>query len=639
MFRPSIGRLALACALAAAGASGAAQAQTLATPTPGPSSSPALSEIGHVTTSDRRAEPIGETTRPTFVVDRAQIEAFGATTVAQALQGVPGVELFRFGPFGAQVDYGIRGALPAQTLVLVDGVPIADPTTAEVELDQLSTIGVERIEIVESGASTLYGTSASGGVINVITSVPRGAYLAASTGSFGERDVRFSYGDGHVGAGYDRHVATNDYPYPTFAYGAATVFPAGTRSDAFADESAARLAFSVGVPAGVQVRGRIDLSATQIGVPGSLSGLTPNATQNTSLAAGFLDLERVVGAHTLSLTAAGSQTRLAYVDQTNGGEDDVYAGRSQLSLKDVVAGKRTDLVAGIDLARESGIFAFPGGMFEPSVLPSSFGAAQSQSAAYAQLGYTPFAHARVVGGLRAENDAPRGSVLDPAFGGSVQSGAFRLAGNVAESFRVPTLDDLYYPGFSNPSLVPEKAFNSDVTLAAQVRRADVSLGWFARSGSNFIVFDPVSDLPVNESRAQTAGLVATASYAAGGGLVVRAGLTDLYRALDLTTGARLPRNPVGQATLSVMRPFGASRFAFGARYAAIGSDGDDQANVPPPVLHTYDAYASLDAYVRYRIAPSAILSVRGANLTNVQAAPVFGYPAPGRSWEIEAATR
>jgi outer membrane receptor protein involved in Fe transport len=161
-------------------------------PSPEPSSSavPALRPIGNVVTSDRKSEPIGLTSQPTFVIDRSHIESFGDRTVADALQDVPGVEIAPYGAFGAETNYGIRGATSAQTLVLVDGIPVTDPTTGAVQLSQFSTAGVQRIEIVESGSSTLYGTSASGGVINIITQVPRGAYLAAAQGSFGDRDLQ-----------------------------------------------------------------------------------------------------------------------------------------------------------------------------------------------------------------------------------------------------------------------------------------------------------------------------------------------------------------------------------------------------------------------------------------------------------------
>jgi outer membrane cobalamin receptor len=72
-----------------------ALADPAATPSPSPSASPAgLRPIGEVVTNDRRPEPIGITSQPTFVIDRAHIEAFGDRTVGDALQDVPGVELF-----------------------------------------------------------------------------------------------------------------------------------------------------------------------------------------------------------------------------------------------------------------------------------------------------------------------------------------------------------------------------------------------------------------------------------------------------------------------------------------------------------------------------------------------------------------
>jgi outer membrane receptor protein involved in Fe transport len=71
----------------------------------------------------------------------------------------------------------------------------------------------------------------------------------------------------------------------------------------------------------------------------------------------------------------------------------------------------------------------------------------------------------------------------------------------------------------------------------------------------------------------------------------------------------------------------------------VGSDGDDAANVPPPLAASYDAYNTIDAYLRYKLAPHAVLSVRGFNLGNTQYAPIFGYPAPGRRGYVEISTR
>ncbi|MGH7728703.1 MAG: TonB-dependent receptor [Vulcanimicrobiaceae bacterium] len=602
-----------------------------------------------MSTSDRRSEPLAMSSRPTFVVTRAQIEAQGARTVAAAIAGVPGVALFPYGGFGSALSYGIRGASTAQTLVLVDGIPLEDPAFASSPINQLSTIGVERIEVVESGSSTLYGSSAVGGVINVITRVPRGAYLALSDGSLGERDLRASAGDGHLGFALERHVATNDYAYPATNYGSSCVggfiapcsFPGGVRTNAFGDESAGILTFDQPLDPRTRVRGHASLFETTAGVPGELTFLSPDASQRDADRDGQIELERQVGVQRLSLTAAGFAQREAYVAPlSGGGEDDVYIGRTQLSLKDALSAGRADAVFGIDLTRASGAFGFPAAP-QPSGTPIpayGLGAAQSQSAAYAQLGYAPLAGTRITAGLRAEHDTPGGKVLAPSFGGIVRAGAFSLAGNLGESFRAPTLDDLYFPGFSNPALVPEKVATADATLGYESGATALSLGWFARSGANFIVLDPVTFVPFNASSAATAGIALTASAHPLPGIVAQIGLTNLYRAIDYSSGARLPRNPVLQTNLSLSHPLGTGRFGWDLRWRIVGSDGDDAANVAPPPALVDDAYDALDGDLRYRLAPGAILSLRGFNLGDERYSPIFGYPAPGRRLELELAT-
>jgi outer membrane receptor protein involved in Fe transport len=83
-----------------------------------------------------------------------------------------------------------------------------------------------------------------------------------------------------------------------------------------------------------------------------------------------------------------------------------------------------------------------------------------------------------------------------------------------------------------------------------------------------------------------------------------------------------------------------TRFNYGLRWDIVGSDGDDRANVTPaPLSATYDAYDSLDAFLRYKLASNAIVTVRGFNLGNEFAAPIFGYPAPGRRLYVELSTR
>jgi vitamin B12 transporter len=257
-----------------------------------------------------------------------------------------------------------------------------------------------------------------------------------------------------------------------------------------------------------------------------------------------------------------------------------------------------------------------------------------------QAGYDPTSALRIIAGLRGENDTPHGRALAPSFGARVDLGGARFTANVGESFRLPTLIDLYYPGFSNPALQPERLADYDATLSFPNVAGGISLGYFGRDGSNLIVLNPTTFAPYNASRVSVNGLQLTAATRPFHHLRATASVTDLYRAVDTSTGVRLPSTPPVVATLGVERPFDGGPFALGARVRVVGSSPD----VPnfsggPAYADPYDAYTTADAYLRYRFTRSAILTLRARNVGNERYAPLFGYPAPGRSFDVELATR
>ena len=634
-------------ALIGAASVSAASAQLVPpSPSPSPSATP-LGEIGRIVTSDRRGEALTNTTRPTFVVDRSTIEAYGARTVGDALANVPGFDFSPYGAFGAQVNYGIRGTSSAQTLVLQDGVPIASGSNGIVDLGSLSTIGVRRIEVVESGSSTLYGTSATGGVINIITDLQAQPYLRLSDGTYGDRDVAAQVGLGGLAVSYERHTAQNVFAYPAFAYPNGTAVPAGTRTNDDAEQTTLRLSYHAALAGGWEARLSADDDAIRIGVPGSLAfGSTPDARQGTARGNALLNLSHPAGHGTLDVTFSGVTQKLAYADPgpALGGEDDTYDARSQAAVRYTASSARSDLVTGIDLTRESALLSFsPPAFVSPTQSSASLTAAQSQAAAYAQLGYRPLPTTRLTFGVRGENDAPGGNVLAPSFGVNAGLGAVRLTANVGESFRVPTLIDLYYPGFANPNLLPEKLTDYDATLAFPSLLGGVSVGYFGRDGSNLITLDPTTFAPINASRASVNGLQVVVSTRPLHHLRANASVTNLYRAVDTSTGLRIPNTPPIVATLGFERPFDGGPIALGARVRVVGANADvPNPNGDPLAAALPDPFASYtvaDAYIRYRIARGAIATLRTANLGGTRYVPIYGYPAPGRTVTFELSTR
>ena len=115
-------------------------------------------------------------------------------TLPDLLDAVSSVTVMERGTPGSQADLSIRGSTAEGVLLLVDGIPARDPQTGHFLMDVPVVFeGVERIEVLSGGGSTLYGASASGGIVNIVTGKASGARASVSAGSFGSHGVMGSY--------------------------------------------------------------------------------------------------------------------------------------------------------------------------------------------------------------------------------------------------------------------------------------------------------------------------------------------------------------------------------------------------------------------------------------------------------------
>ena len=130
----------------------------------------ALPEV--VVTADRLDTPVSQVASSMTVITAKDLERKQTTTVMQALEGVPALDVVQNGSPGQNSSVFIRGSNPEHTLVLLDGVPLNDPSSTAMafdDLDHLMTDDVKQIEVVRGPQSLLYGSSAIGGVINILT--------------------------------------------------------------------------------------------------------------------------------------------------------------------------------------------------------------------------------------------------------------------------------------------------------------------------------------------------------------------------------------------------------------------------------------------------------------------------------------
>ncbi|HET6598666.1 MAG TPA: TonB-dependent receptor, partial [Burkholderiaceae bacterium] len=140
-----------------------------------------------VVTGTRTEKSLQDTPIRTEVVDSAEIERTHARTLKDALENVPGLQLREVhGKSGYEVS--LQGLTSDQVLVLIDGLPITASTGSTVDLSQYLLTEVDHVEVVKGATSAQYGSSAMGGVINVITRVIEPGFsgsAAADVGSHG----------------------------------------------------------------------------------------------------------------------------------------------------------------------------------------------------------------------------------------------------------------------------------------------------------------------------------------------------------------------------------------------------------------------------------------------------------------------
>lgn len=631
----------------------AATLAALSSPSPAPSASP-VPQIAHVVTSDRSDEALTRATRVTYVVTGEDISRYGLRTVGDAIASVPGVEIERYGAIGSNVSYGIRGSASAQVLVLVNGMPAPGSFANSVNLGTFSTAGVERIEIVEGGGSTLYGAGAVGGIINIITD--RASQTAADLrwGSFADRELRVAA----YGFSVERIVAGNAYPLPEYALGGAPL-PTSREN---ADYEATTLRYG-----GTRTIGAVDaelglsLDSTSGGTPGFYPYLSSTGRQNEV----DKDAEATLRTHgkrsTTTLQLAATQQQIAFdcnhsVDVTSCFQPSAalnVESRLGLDLRNAVDAGRQQIVYGLDLSRGT-VMANTGDAAVPvapsaSPPPPVSTAGLAQTAAYVEDVADLSPGMRAYAGLRAERDGALGGEVSPSLGAQMRLARdLRMKINYASAFRAPNATELYYPGYGNPALHPERARVGDVTLSDDAFLGGITLGWFTNHTDDLIVPVLVASYPTeyvyiyepeNIDRALMQGLTLDLKTRPYRGLSFALNVTDLYAALDLTNATRLPNDAVFTVNVGLqIAPARSGAFAgAGIGERLVGARGP--VDPAQPLFFQPVAYANLSGFVTLRAGPRLRISLRGYNLGNERYADVLGYPMPGRAFALELQTR
>jgi len=122
-----------------------------------------------IVTPSRIEQGYRYSTQNTSIISGEELESSGITEVTEALDLLPSVDILEYGSTGATRSVHTRGASSSQVLTLIDGRPVNTPRDGATDFNQISISNIERIEVLRGPASSIYGASAVGGVINIIT--------------------------------------------------------------------------------------------------------------------------------------------------------------------------------------------------------------------------------------------------------------------------------------------------------------------------------------------------------------------------------------------------------------------------------------------------------------------------------------
>ena len=450
-----------------------------------------------VVTATRTETRLDQTTTAVTVIDRDELERRHTETVVEALRDVPGVDVAQNGSRGTNTELFLRGAEPDQTLVMIDGIEVNSVTLGQFDFASLTTDNVERIEVLRGAGGTLYGSSAVGGVINIITRAGSGAPRTSVSGEGGNGStghgtvssagqlgrLRYSVAGGYLDTqGF--HAHNDDYRNGT----------ASLRLDYDVTEHAtARLFFRY--------------TNADVGLINSnnfLAGPDPNARQSDELSVVKGEWEQEL-APDLELRAAGSYSyareRFDYppdpletTDTRSTITSGIVTGEIQLNHYWQPWAITT---AGVEI--EERLANVRSDSVDPAFTSHDrFDESRRNVAGYFQEQLRLLDGALLgVGGVRVDGNQEFGTAVSPS--GSVSYAPpisnLRLKAGYAEGFRAPTFNELFFPDFGNPDLDAEtsREYNVGVVETVWQRRATAELSFFDRVTHDLIEGRPQPD--------------------------------------------------------------------------------------------------------------------------------------------------
>ena len=582
-----------------------------------------------VVTASRIATPITDVIADVSIIDRAQLDRAGQSSLRDILAQQPGVQIATNGGYRSITGIFLRGASSSQTVVLIDGLRIGSATSGGAALENIPLERIERIEILRGAASALYGPDAVGGVIQIFTRAPtQSLALSANVGvgSDGQQQAGASVRGTNGAIGYSVGVSHEK------ASGISVITnPASGSFNADADRFSstsvdAKLIARINKDHALtlsllQSQGEYQFDGTPFPNPLALTKATSDAVAKPRLSNVNFKWEAQwlpQWKSTLMLGTSDDESVSEYfrfADGAAGGNGKFNTNRKQWTWQNDIALGKDVLSVALENRTETVDSSTPYTVSSRDI--------RSMLVSYA-LNRTDWNALAV---LRNDDNSQFGSVNNWALSGGYRlTNNLRAVASVGTSFQAPSFNQLYFPGFGNAALTPQRNRGEEIGLRYSQGSLNLGAVVYRNDIQGFI--NPSNN--VQSALAVLRGVTLSAD--------MQLGATNYAVSYDYAD----PRSFSSVASANDLRLVRTAQNVLNARVShrmqdvnlfgelKVSSDREDN-NLAFNGRDTLPGYGLLNLGVDWRIGKDLSVLARVNNVTDAQYALANTFSTPGRN--------
>ena len=585
-----------------------------------------------VVTGTRTEVALEDSLVPAQVIDREEIERSQARSLQDLLKGRAGVNFTNQGGAGKLTTLFLRGAESDHVLVLVDGIRVGSATSGLSMFQDLPVDQIERIEIIRGPRSSLYGSEAIGGVIQIFTRKGGTGFephLRIGAGSHSLREASAGFSNRGERGWISAEGAYQETDGFNACRGSEALF-----QGCFADEpdldGYRNLSLSLrgGVEVGdtLVVEGHFLNADNDNEFDGSRFG--GNETSNT---------QRVLGGK----LAWSPGTRVKVSAQAGRAIDKYQAYFREAGTRRFVDNfdtRRDTASVQADIAIADGQLLSAGGDWQRDEVTSHTGftvTSRDNTAAFVEYQGKFGAH-QLQASVRNDDNEQFGNHSTGSIGWGMGLGNdFKLNATYGTGFKAPTFNDLYYPFGGNPHLEPEESKSLNLGIGQYASAWNWTFNVYETRIDSLTGYDSFFNLvQVDEARIRGAELTFATSIA-GWDLSTQLSYVDPRADARLTAegtdnpnyGNLLPRRSPRSGRIDIDRSFGA--FRFGTTVSGASARYDDAAN-----NLRLGGYGTVDLRVEYAVNADWSLQARATNVFDRDYETIAWYNQPGREYGL-----